>query len=97
MRLIDAEPFNFNKVIVKVIIPDGGPNFKRGYALGAKHVCDEIDNAPTIDAISVIRCKDCECMNKIGGMCYCEHHDFCVQPDFYCADGANLKMEEQNG
>ena len=46
MRLIDAEPFDFNKVI----IPDGGPNFMRGYGLGAKHVCDEIDAAPTIAA-----------------------------------------------
>ena len=49
MRLIDAEPFDFNKVI----IPDGGPNFMRGYGLGAKHVCDEIDAAPTIDAVPI--------------------------------------------
>ena len=47
MRLIDAEPFDFNKVV----IPDGGPNFMRGYGLGAKHVCDEIDSAPTIEAV----------------------------------------------
>lgn len=49
MRMIDAEPFDFNKVI----IPDGGPNFMRGYGLGAKHVCDEIDAAPTIDAVPI--------------------------------------------
>lgn len=48
-RLIDAEPFDFNKVI----IPDGGANFMRGYGLGAKHVCDEIDAAPTIDAVPI--------------------------------------------
>lgn len=46
-RLIDAEPFDFNKVV----IPDGGPNFMRGYGLGAKHVCDEINAAQTIDAV----------------------------------------------
>lgn len=47
MRLIDAEPFDFNKVV----IPDGGPNFMRGYGLGAKHVCDEIAAAPTVEAV----------------------------------------------
>ena len=54
MRLIDAEPFDFNKVI----IPDGGPNFMRGYGLGAKHVCDEIDAAPTIEAVPLDRLCD---------------------------------------
>lgn len=49
MRLIDATPFSFEKVV----IPDGGPNFMRGYGLGAKHVCDEIDAAPTIDAVPI--------------------------------------------
>lgn len=49
MRLIDAEPFDFNKVV----IPDGGPNFMRGYGLGAKHVCDEIAAAPTIEAVPI--------------------------------------------
>ena len=50
MRLIGATPFSFNKVV----IPDGGPNFMRGYGLGAKHVCDEIAAAPTIDALPVV-------------------------------------------
>lgn len=49
MRLIDAEPFDFNKVV----IPDGTASFMRGYGLGAKHVCDKIDAAPTIDAVPI--------------------------------------------
>lgn len=49
MRLIDAEPFDFNKVI----IPDGTGSFMRGYGLGAKHVCDEIDAATTIEAVPI--------------------------------------------
>lgn len=49
MRLIDAEPFDFNTVV----IPDVGPNFMRGYGLGAKHVCDEIAAAPTIEAVPI--------------------------------------------
>ena len=49
MRLIDATPFSFNKVV----IPDGTGNFMRGYGLGAKHVCDEIDAAPTVEAVPI--------------------------------------------
>lgn len=54
MRLIDAEPFDFNKVV----IPDGGPNFMRGYGLGAKHVCDEIAAASTIEAVPLDKLCD---------------------------------------
>lgn len=54
MRLIDAEPFDFNKVV----IPDGTGSFMRGYGLGAKHVCDEIDAAPTIEAVPLDKLCD---------------------------------------
>jgi hypothetical protein len=88
VRLIDAEPFDFNKVV----IPDGGPNFMRGYGLGAKHVCDEIDAAPTIDAVPVTRCRDCvssEYVIESNALPYyrCPYVNFDIYPDFYCAYG----------
>lgn len=48
-RLIDATPFSFEKVV----IPDGTGSFMRGYGLGAKHVCDEIDATPTVEAVPI--------------------------------------------
>ena len=59
-----------------------------------EQVC--IQDAPTIDAVEVVRCKDCK--HRFNG----EHHDNCcdvlmekvkwtfevtVEPDWFCADG----------
>lgn len=101
MRLIDATPFSFNKVV----IPDGDPNFMRGYGLGAKHVCDEIDAEPTVDAAPVkhgqwfdamvgeLPVQVCDQCNTFFPLAYTGggHH--------YCPNcGAKMDMEEkQNG
>lgn len=31
----------------------------------------EIDNAPTIDAVPVVRCKDCKHVDKVGNARWC--------------------------
>jgi hypothetical protein len=47
MRLIDTTPFD-----VKFIdIPDGTEDYKQGYIDGARHVLEEMDEAPTVDAV----------------------------------------------
>ena len=43
MRLIDA---------------DALPKYT-GYALSADEVAKAVENAPTVDAVEVVRCKDC--------------------------------------
>lgn len=43
---------------------DKAPNFA--------YVCEQIDNAPTIDAVPVIRCRDCKhyyVLNEVRGNC----------------------------
>ena len=49
-----------------------------------------IDDAPTVDAVVVTRCKDCKhSWEDIGGLC-CSHGacvDLTVPGDFYCAYG----------
>lgn len=55
MRLIDAdmlEPYK-NTIVPKNEITEY-------YLLGAKDVFKYIDSMPTVDAVQVIRCKDCK-------------------------------------
>lgn len=49
-----------------------------------------VNNAPTVDAEIVVRCKDCKySYDEISGLC-CSHGvcvDCEVPPNFYCAEG----------
>lgn len=51
---------------------------------------EDVDNAPTVDAVSVVRCKDCKySWEDLGGLT-CSHGvcvDCIVLGDFYCANG----------
>ena len=49
-----------------------------------------IENCPTIDAVLVVRCKDCKYYNTIGcskGFSWCENIDKGTSDNFYCANG----------
>ena len=47
-----------------------------------------IENAPTVDAVEVVRCKDCK-HYKIG-LCYGWH---CVEEDDFCSYGERREEE----
>ena len=50
----------------------------------------DIMNASPVDAVPVVRCKDCvhSYDDLVGLCCTCGPYVDCVvQPDFYCADG----------
>ena len=73
MRLIDADELN-GKAIAD---PDDGEYFV---------YCQDIDEAPTVDAVHVIRCRECkyykpdefECgCDFAGGLPYVKADDFC--------------------
>ena len=51
----------------------------------------EVDEAPTVDAASVVRCKDCKYYMTI----YCPCDGCCISPDWYCADGK--RRDNTNG
>ena len=58
---------------------------------------DCIENAPTVDAVEVVRCKDC---NYFGGhgMCYCHAADehgtpIFVREDDFCSYGERREGE----
>ena len=57
---------------------------------------DMISNATTVDAVEVVRCKDCDYSYECIGGLVCSHGvcvDCEVPPDFYCAEG---KRKEGN-
>ena len=45
---------------VRLIDANALPHYT-GYALSADEVASAVENAPTIDAVPVVRCKDCKC------------------------------------
>lgn len=76
MRLIDA---------------DALPKYT-GYALSADEVAKAVEVAPTIDAVPVVRCKDCKWWGDIDPRnrytdCYCHVVECSTEPDWFCADG----------
>ena len=57
MRLIDATPFD-----VKLMdIPSGSEDYEQGYIDGARHVLEDMEEAPTVDAVPLDKlCELCE-------------------------------------
>ena len=60
-RLIDAKP-------IKQFVEDGlnNPDLKKAFGYDAIQILAEIEYAPRVDAVEVVRCKDCEHFNKRG-------------------------------
>ena len=95
MRLIDADALKelFSAVIggiaAKLEMTGSLEHMIRASAM----VMQMIDDAPTIDDVSVVRCKDCEhcyfASNRVPDeQSYaCEKHGIDVTPDWFCADG----------
>lgn len=98
MRLIDAD--ELKKQSYESSEWDGGGFHQR--------VVDEsdIDDAPTIDAVPVVRCKDCEWYDNEHFRCENEKHYYIStswdiwisrshDPDHFCADGKRKDGEQE--
>lgn len=53
------------------------------------YACEAITDVPTIDAVPVVRCRNCECWypeedDEYG---HCRKHDFWTSESWFCADG----------
>ena len=60
-------------------------------------LASDIKNAPTVDAVEVVRCKDCvHSYDDLCGLCctcgVCV--DCVVHPEFYCADGKRKRKKK---
>ena len=77
MRLIDADTLFEHKVYAETPIISG--DFVPGFV---------IDRAPTIDAVPVVRCKDCKYAHSGNGIWYWCGTDERKRPSsFYCSAG----------
>lgn len=68
MRLIDADKFEVYTCV----------NKSSDYVDGVQSILEAIDSAPTVDAVEVVRCKDCEYAERYEQMdgtagYYCGH------------------------
>ena len=48
---------------------------------------EAIDDSPTIDAVEVVRCKDCKNCDFAGGYAYCLLRECGTDENGYCSDG----------
>lgn len=85
MRPIDADKLE----VVGGYVPKGYD--VDSYLAGNREILEMIDRAPTLDAVEVIRCKDCKYWGEspyhhpiIGWCMLAGHHR---RPEYYCADG----------
>lgn len=92
MRLIDADALTFDVKSLSTVSPEAS-----NYAIA---VVLAIDRAPTIDAVSVVRCKDCteseECPVAGVNCVYCGVWDTIVRRNGYC-DHHGAKMDAKEG
>ena len=79
MRLIDAD-----KLKPEYILPSTTATTPCYYYVSKK----QIDNAPTVDAVEVIRCKKCVCFRTDEkGITYCASMGVEMQPNDFCSYG----------
>ena len=64
-RLIDAN------AVAKDIRENNRENFNR-LDWSSKQVCQLLENAPTVDAVEVVRCKDCKHYDNSEGIQWCK-------------------------
>lgn len=96
-RLIDADNLDFT--FDRRCFSEGDTQYVRG----ADDAIGVVNNAPTIDAVPVVRCRECENYGKIGDcqsldLLICIHsdtinNDFFPDPDFFCAYGQRKEAD----
>lgn len=91
MRLINADALK--EVICDNVYPVTDYFNSRDYGMfWTGGIEKAINEAPTIDAVEVIRCKDCKHFDGSYPMCCRFEED--VKPDDYCSFGEKREVEE---
>ncbi len=104
MRLIDADALK--KDVARLHALNDEAKIRKAYTLNPHStmtdfeetlvsVFDAIDDTPTIDAVSVVRCAECRKVREDGGHANCYGYLYCTQKkslvneDDYCSWGKN--------
>ena len=83
MRLIDAD--EAYKVLTDY--------YHHGTEIQHKALKEAIERVPTVDAVEVVRCKDCRWFENDGYHTNCQIMRFCVEAEDYCSRGERRKNE----
>lgn len=91
-RLVDATP------IIK-FIEDGlnNPDKSKAFGHDAIEILTEIEFAPTVDAVEVVRCKECKHWHYSEEGSYCENPDGLdnyAEDDDFCSCGERKDKSE---
>lgn len=82
----------------RLIDADALPKYT-GYALSADEVARAVENALTVDAEPVVRCKDCKYYSADGwgfGNCYRPNVDYLrMKDDSFCSEGEREEYAER--
>ena len=82
MRLIDADALGVGRCSRNLLPAD--------YCAGWNGLIRLIEKAPTVDAVEVVRCRDCIYTRKVYGRLVCKYGTCagCIlHDDFFCATG----------
>ena len=82
MRLIDADALGVGRCSRNLLPAD--------YCAGWNGLIRLIEKAPTVDAVEVVRCRDCIYTRKVYGRLVCKYGTCagCIlRDDFFCANG----------
>lgn len=96
MRPIDAEPLErkMNERYEHLAAKNGEYDH---YVTGYEDALCEVEEAPTIEAVPVVRCKNCMFSRTfMTGNMYCELHqnyEYPVSQDDYCSRGEKMDLE----
>ena len=86
MRLIDADDLAAKIMMEAPDFMDGGSSITKAFILA---MVKTRSITPTVDAVPVIRCEDCdnkECCGRAGDV-VCGIDGAPHRPDWFCADG----------
>jgi hypothetical protein len=82
MRLIDADALGVGRCSRDLLPAD--------YCAGWNGMVRLLEKAPTVDAVEVVRCRDCIYTRKVYGRLVCKYGTCagCIlHDDFFCANG----------
>lgn len=91
MRLIDAN--KFTEKCKEIIHEENDNSVKITWAIAYDNFIDEINEQPTVDAVPVVRCKDCKYCEK--GVCLTYRGLYAFVSDMeYCSRAERRDSDE---
>ena len=92
MRLVDAD------AIIQAVCTKLGIKDKKFLLQSEKAIVDVILNAPTIDAVEVVRCKDCKYKSYGVDYMWCDHAQGLansIKDDDFCSYGERKETDHE--